>query len=203
MEYYRHYNGLYLFNGFYLRVHGTQYLVINDIRSHGHVTDIIYTAEVFSSKTLDHSSCRGQRYSQYRNSHNMSFLLILTSVCAIIWFFSCVSSTVCLCIIKEASTQVLLTRYLWLSQRLRWREFFSAFVLFPDEIFGSPLRSISPPLCFDGFTLCQKNIKPVLASDRPVVWTLGKSKNILWQGGWEETDEVNGVGQNCSKLIWS
>lgn len=144
MEYYRHYNGLYLFNGFYLRVHGTQYLVINDIRSHGHVTDIIYTAEVFSSKTLDHSSCRGQRYSQYRNSHNMSFLLILTSVCAIIWFFSCVSSTVCLCIIKEASTQVLLTRYSWLSQRLRWREFFSAFVLFPDEIFGSPLRSISP-----------------------------------------------------------
>lgn len=143
MEYYRHYNGLYLFNGHYLRIYGTQYLVIKDIRSNGHVTDIIYTA-VFSSKTLDHSSCRGQRYSQYRNSHYMSLLLLLISVCAIIWFSSCVSSAVCVFIIKEASTQVLLTRYSWLSQRLRWREFFSVFVLFPDEIFGSPLRFISP-----------------------------------------------------------
>lgn len=78
---------------------------------------------------------REQRHSQHRNLYVLAFDSN-TYMCRYMIFSHCASSTVCLCLIKEASRQVRADKATFYSQVThKWRDMF---VLFLDEIFGSP-----------------------------------------------------------------
>ena len=121
-------------------------------------TDIIYTAEMSSSKTRNNSSCRGQRCRHCRH-----LFLTPTSACAIIGFHSC---------LYVQHRRVYSESHQWLPPAFPWRQIdriFSSVLPPPEKIentmskedicFVRTLSFICP--IFDDFTLGLKIIKPL------------------------------------------